>query len=229
MKTKSGKFRTIKAALLFLIMVTLTIGSGYGQLVGFNGKLPKKNFVKTKYKCKHVGVQKVKHVKLKTSPKQEVNTFVLNKTSEHVTASLVTSTPTVFAEPVLVVKSEPVVELKEEPTLRLVPQPVYFRYDSYRLDIIDLTQVALAVEYVNEGKAITLIGHADNWGSEQYNDFLSLKRATIIKDMMVKLGCNPELITVKGEGERYPAASNDHEVGRQNNRRVEFLLSDKAK
>ncbi len=103
--------------------------------------------------------------------------------------------------------------------------PVYFRYDSYRLDIIDLSQIALAVTYVKEGHAITLVGHTDNWGSEQYNEILSDKRANIIRDMMIELGCNPELIKAQGEGEKYPVAPNDHHEGRQSNRRVEFLIA----
>ncbi len=226
MKTKSGKFRTIKAALLVLIMVILTVSSGYGQLIGFNGKLPKKSFRK-QYNCKHVGVQKVKHVKLKVASKEVLSKLELRKEEGIVTVSLTNPSHTIEPKVVTVIEPEVVVEEpKEENKIRLLPQPVYFRYDSYRLDIIDLTQVALAVNYVNEGNAITLIGHADNWGSEQYNDFLSLKRATIIKDMMVKLGCNPDLISVKGEGEKYPIATNEHEEGRQNNRRVEFILSE---
>jgi len=225
MKTKSGKFRTIKAALVVLIMVTLTGSLGYGQLIGFNGKLPKKS-IRTQYKCKHVGVQKVKQAKFKIKSKEEIPTLVWNKNTETVTVSLTNSI--IVVEPKFEAPIEPVVvvEEKEESKLRLLPEPVYFRYDSYRLDIIDLTQIALAVNYVNEGKAILLVGHADNWGSEQYNHVLSLKRATIIRDMMVKLGCNPDLITVKGEGEKSPITTNDHHEGRQNNRRVEFILSE---
>jgi outer membrane protein OmpA-like peptidoglycan-associated protein len=232
MKTKSGITRITKAALLILVL-TMTVQTGFGQILGIYSKAPKKSGFKNKYKCQEVGIQKVKHIKVRSSKKREKPIQAITLRTETITASIKKTEPEYSIQPTIVLENTiPVVKENEvkdstpvQPGMKLLPLPVYFRYDSYRLDIIDLTQIALAVNYVKEGHALTLIGHTDNWGSERYNETLSFKRASIIKDIMVKLGCNPELITAKGEGEKYPIATNEHEEGRQNNRRVEFLIT----
>ena len=233
MKTQSGINRITKAAIMILVL-TMTVQTGFGQIMGIYIKTPKKSTFKNKYKCQQVGVQKVKPVKVRHSKKSEKPMQAIILTTENITASI-KKTESEYIQPTIVLENtKPVVkevtenEVKDSTpvqSMRLLPLPVYFRYDSYRLDIIDLTQIALAVNYVKEGNSITLIGHTDNWGSERYNEVLSFKRANIIKDMMVKLGCNPDLITAKGEGEKYPIATNEHEEGRKNNRRVEFLIA----
>lgn len=226
MKTKSGKLGVNKAAILVIIMIVVTVQLGFGQMVGFNGKLPKKS-LRTKYKCEHIGVQKVKHAKVRMSPKKDIQEVVYVQ-NEIITVSNSPVEPKFLIEPKVETEEEkaPIVVDKEEVAKkRLLPMPVYFRYDSYRMDIIDLTQIALAVNYVMEGNSITLIGHTDDWGSEKYNEVLSEKRANIIRDMMIELGCKPELIIARGEGEKYPVHTNEHEEGRRNNRRVEFMIS----
>lgn len=229
MKTKSGINRMTKAAIILILTITVQIG--YSQVFGLYNQNSKKKALKRTYKCQHVGVQKVKHIQGRG---KQVNIIpVLSRSNEIVVASL-SETTTEFIKPIIVIEEEnkPVepkkTELKDsinEKTMRLLPLPVYFRYDSYRLDIIDLSQIAIAVSYVKGGYSITLIGHTDNWGSEQYNAVLSDKRANIIRDMMIKLGCKPELITAKGEGEKYPIDTNEHHEGRQSNRRVEFIIA----
>ncbi len=229
MKKKSGTNRITKAAIVLMLM--MLVQTGFGQVVGkYTSGAQKKKALRKTYKCAKVGVQKVKHIQGRT---KTVKTIAWNRPSnELLVASLTETVPqTVQTTVVPVISSTPVVTTEEkkdsvgEKTFRLLPLPVYFRYDSYRMDIIDLTQIALAVSYVKEGHSITLVGHTDNWGSEQYNEVLSGKRANIIRDMMIELGCNPALIIAKGEGEKYPANSNDHEEGRLNNRRVEFLIA----
>jgi outer membrane protein OmpA-like peptidoglycan-associated protein len=232
MKTISGINRITKATMI-LVLIVLMIQTGFGQLSGVYSKNSKKKSLRKKYKCEHIGVQKVKHIQGRSKQIEQI--LVINNSNETITASL-TKTDSELIQPKIELKEikTPVeTESKEEEkkdsvntkTIRLLPLPVYFRYDSYRLDIIDLTQIALAVTYVKEGHSITLIGHTDNWGSEKYNEVLSAKRANIIRDMMIELGCKPELISAKGEGEKYPVATNEHEAGRQNNRRVEFLIA----
>lgn len=226
MKSKSGFTRIIQAALfLALIMIVQT---GSGQFLGLSSK---KKSLKRSYKCDRIGVQKVKHIQGRTKTIRPI--VVTTAGNEVILASLSNSeiepNNNVVVEqeqPVQINTDNKIEETKDSVApLRLLPLPVYFRYDSYRLDIIDLTQIALAVTYVKEGYSITLVGHTDNWGSEQYNTILSEKRANIIRDMMIELGCKPELIIAKGEGEKYPVATNDHLEGRQSNRRVEFLIA----
>jgi OOP family OmpA-OmpF porin len=71
---------------------------------------------------------------------------------------------------------------------------------------------------------INVVGHTDSIGTEEYNQALSLRRATSVKDYMVSEGIDPGIIDVSGKGESDPVASNDTEEGRAQNRRVEISV-----
>lgn len=70
-------------------------------------------------------------------------------------------------------------------------------------------------------------GHTDSTGSEALNQDLSERRANAVKSALVSMGISPDRITTRGYGEAYPVASNNTSAGRQQNRRVEIILSDK--
>lgn len=71
---------------------------------------------------------------------------------------------------------------------------------------------------------ITISGHTDSTGSEEYNQRLSERRAEAVKNALVGVGINPSRITTIGFGESKPIASNATEAGRQQNRRVEIRI-----
>lgn len=83
----------------------------------------------------------------------------------------------------------------------------------------------------HEKKQLSITGHTDNKGSDQYNDKLSLRRADSVRKF---LDSSNELrgwaLSIKGRGERDPIAPNtlpdgdDNPQGRQKNRRVELRL-----
>jgi len=75
---------------------------------------------------------------------------------------------------------------------------------------------------------INVIGHTDSVGPEAYNETLSIKRATSVKEFMVSEGVDAGIIDVSGEGERNPVASNDTKEGRAQNRRVEIQVGVKV-
>lgn len=68
---------------------------------------------------------------------------------------------------------------------------------------------------------ITITGHTDNVGTEDYNMKLSLRRAEAVRDYLVSLGIDPGKLEVKGEGMTNPIADNNTAEGRAKNRRVE--------
>lgn len=70
-------------------------------------------------------------------------------------------------------------------------------------------------------------GHTDSVGSEALNQSLSEQRANSVKSALVGMGISPDRIATHGYGEAYPVASNNTAAGRQQNRRVEIILSDK--
>lgn len=71
-----------------------------------------------------------------------------------------------------------------------------------------------------------IIGHTDSRGSEKYNQSLSQQRAQSVADYLYTQGIEESRITVRGEGESKPKASNDTEEGRMENRRVEVIIDE---
>ena len=71
-------------------------------------------------------------------------------------------------------------------------------------------------------------GHTDSVGRDEYNQGLSEKRAGTVRDYLVQQGIAADSIEARGFGKTEPIASNDTPEGRQQNRRVELVLSGDA-
>jgi hypothetical protein len=71
-------------------------------------------------------------------------------------------------------------------------------------------------------------GFTDNKGTPEYNMTLSDKRAAAVRDFLVAQGVGTDAVTTKGFGESNPVASNATSAGRQQNRRVELVVSGNA-
>ncbi|MCR6650692.1 MAG: OmpA family protein [Cellvibrionaceae bacterium] len=72
---------------------------------------------------------------------------------------------------------------------------------------------------------ILIEGFTDSQGGDDYNHQLSEDRAKAVRDELVKNGVDAGRIDIHGYGEQYPVASNDNAAGRQQNRRVEIVIS----
>jgi outer membrane protein OmpA-like peptidoglycan-associated protein len=68
-------------------------------------------------------------------------------------------------------------------------------------------------------------GYTDSVGSDDYNQLLSEHRATSVRDYLTQSGIPLDSVTAKGFGKTQPAASNNTSTGRQQNRRVELVIS----
>src|SRR5271157_3241513 len=75
------------------------------------------------------------------------------------------------------------------------------------------------------GLNIAVGGYTDNVGSDQMNQGLSEHRAASVRDYLVQQGVPTNSITANGFGNTMPVASNDNSAGRQENRRVELVVS----
>jgi outer membrane protein OmpA-like peptidoglycan-associated protein len=75
------------------------------------------------------------------------------------------------------------------------------------------------------GLNLTIEGYTDNVGSETFNQTLSEQRANGVRDYLAQQGLDAGTITAKGFGTAMPVASNDTPQGRQQNRRVEIIIS----
>lgn len=71
-------------------------------------------------------------------------------------------------------------------------------------------------------------GHTDSVGSDQYNQALSEQRAEAVRDYLIQQGIASNQIGARGLGKTEPIASNETPEGRQQNRRVELVLSGDA-
>jgi len=76
--------------------------------------------------------------------------------------------------------------------------------------------------------AIQVGGYTDNVGGDQMNQKLSQNRAGAVRDYIVQQGVSTASVTARGFGNASPVASNDVAVGRQENRRVELVVSGDA-
>lgn len=75
------------------------------------------------------------------------------------------------------------------------------------------------------GLKIEVEGHTDSVGGDSYNQRLSEQRADSVRDYLLSQGLKSDSLTAKGFGEGTPVASNDAAAGRQQNRRVELVVS----
>jgi outer membrane protein OmpA-like peptidoglycan-associated protein len=66
-------------------------------------------------------------------------------------------------------------------------------------------------------------GHTDNVGGEVHNQTLSEKRAASVKAYLVEAGVAATRLTTQGFGATKPVASNETELGKSQNRRVEIV------
>jgi outer membrane protein OmpA-like peptidoglycan-associated protein len=75
------------------------------------------------------------------------------------------------------------------------------------------------------GLRLDVEGHTDSVGGDEYNQRLSEQRGTSVRDYLIQQGMAGSSVTTKGFGKGEPVASNDTAQGRQQNRRVELVIS----
>jgi outer membrane protein OmpA-like peptidoglycan-associated protein len=78
------------------------------------------------------------------------------------------------------------------------------------------------------GLHLAVEGHTDSIGGDDYNQSLSERRAQAVRAYLVQQGTAADAIEARGLGKSDPVASNDTPEGRQQNRRVELVLSGDA-
>ena len=78
----------------------------------------------------------------------------------------------------------------------------------------------------NPGAHAIIEGHTDNVGSDTMNQALSERRAAAVAAALQARGITGDRLETMGLGESYPVATNDTSAGREENRRVEVVLSD---
>lgn len=109
---------------------------------------------------------------------------------------------------------------------------LYFDFDEGGLTERTKRQLQIVAEILqtDPDKKLTISGHTDALGTEEYNDQLSSKRATSVKETLVRLGVGEGQIITVAEGQTQPRRPNftesgaDNPAGRRANRRTEIYL-----
>lgn len=104
---------------------------------------------------------------------------------------------------------------------------VHFDFDKYSLRPEAYPILDQAVKTLNEFKDVQVVisGHTDSFGSDEYNEKLSKKRVETVYNYLINNGINPNRISKGWFGEKQPLRSNDIDVNRAFNRRVEIKIS----
>ncbi|MDR0296103.1 MAG: OmpA family protein [Prevotellaceae bacterium] len=112
---------------------------------------------------------------------------------------------------------------------KIVLRNIFFDFGKSILrseSVYELTQVVDLLRKMPKLK-IELSGHTDNIGSAAHNQKLSEDRAKVVVDYLISKGVDALRLTYKGYGFEQPIATNDTEIGRQENRRTEFKVTEK--
>ncbi len=120
-------------------------------------------------------------------------------------------------------------EVKQEVVKRVeyAAKNVYFVTASYKLSSKSFKPLNDLVTLLNEDKDLKLSieGHTDNVGADDYNQTLSDNRAKSVKDYLVTKGIDESRLTSQGFGETQPVADNKTAAGKSKNRRVVMTAS----
>ncbi|HPX45059.1 MAG TPA: OmpA family protein [Bacteroidales bacterium] len=103
---------------------------------------------------------------------------------------------------------------------------IYFAFNS--ADILSSSQKVLDefIVFLNDHPTMTISieGHTDNVGSDEFNLILSENRAKAVYNYLVNNGIDANRLQYKGFGKTNPIATNETEEGRAMNRRTEFVI-----
>jgi outer membrane protein OmpA-like peptidoglycan-associated protein len=143
------------------------------------------------------------------------------------------------ATPVEQAAEEPPPEESAAQTLATEPEPEpvspgsYTVYHDFDRSTIILDQqfdsyIESAVTYLDQSpdKRISVTGHTDYIGSDDYNYRLGQSRAESTRDYLISKGIPGQMITISSKGESTPIASNETNSGRAQNRRTEIEINE---
>ncbi len=105
---------------------------------------------------------------------------------------------------------------------------IYFDFDKYDIRPDMEGQVKANARLLNSMKAqdfsIKVEGNSDEWGTDEYNYALALKRAKSVKESLVSFGVDSSRIMIVSFGESNPACKESNKACWDENRRAEFKL-----
>ncbi len=111
----------------------------------------------------------------------------------------------------------------------IVLKNIFFDFDKATIRSESANELDRLIKLLNENLTlkIELGSHTDNKGSDDYNQKLSQSRSQSVVTYLIGKGISSDRLIAKGYGEYVPVATNDTELGRQENRRTEFKILSK--
>ena len=113
---------------------------------------------------------------------------------------------------------------------RVTINNIFFDFDKATLRNESYPELNRLLEFMNNypNVRIQIQGHTDSVGAEDYNQQLSKRRAEAVARFLRVNGINTDRLLVEGRGESDPIADNNTAEGRQQNRRVEFEITENS-
>ncbi|MDQ1086094.1 OmpA family protein [Siphonobacter sp. SORGH_AS_1065] len=126
----------------------------------------------------------------------------------------------------LELKDRDLMVTKIEQGAKVALNNVFFETAKATLQTESFPELNRVVELMNKQKAmiVEIDGHTDSDGTEEANQKLSQDRAESVRTYLISKGIPENRVVAKGFGESRPIAMNDTPEGKQQNRRVEFVI-----
>ena len=128
------------------------------------------------------------------------------------------------------IKAETINALFSEALAILPPKPIhfilFFEKDSTRLSPESINQISSIIVVIRERASdhISVIGHTDTLGDENYNQNLSMRRAAVVKNLLIQQGIREDLIETTSHGKKNLLIKTQDNVAEAKNRRVEVVV-----
>jgi len=105
-------------------------------------------------------------------------------------------------------------------------EPVYFAFDKYIISDKELDKVANDARIIQSRGAskVRVEGNCDEWGTDEYNYALGLKRAKSGKEALIASGVDRGIVSIVSYGEGKPVCTEHNDACWQKNRRDDFKI-----
>ncbi len=103
---------------------------------------------------------------------------------------------------------------------------IFFDWDSYKLGESTYSVLDAVAQEIgkNPPAQVTLVGHADTSGPQEYNQRLAFKRAGAVRDALVQRGVSPDLLFLESRGESELLVPTPDNIKEPANRRVNIMF-----